>query len=211
MQKSATHFFILSFLVFTLSALLWYFRIDQWITLWAQQHNTGILYIIAKIAKLPEDSQYPILLCLALLLIAYIRPSHKKLKGEMYFSLIAILVTGIAVNIIKIIIAKPRPYTWLKMGEQPISWFVFSQHPHFNSFPSGHAATTASVATAFWFFFPKYRACWVLIATLVGASRILSKAHYLSDVLIGYWLGWLITYCMYQKFYLPRLNTSTNN
>jgi membrane-associated phospholipid phosphatase len=211
MQKSTNNFIILSFLVFTLSALLWYFRTDQWITLWAQQHNTGNLSTIAKIAKLPGDSQYPIFICIALLLISCARPSLKNLKGQMYFSLIAMLITGIAVNIIKIIIAKPRPYVWLNMGDQPISWFVFSQHPRFNSFPSGHATTIASVATAFWFFFPKWRVLWILIAALVGASRILSQAHYLSDVIIGYWLGWLVTYCMYQKFYFPKPNIRTNN
>jgi membrane-associated phospholipid phosphatase len=60
------------------------------------------------------------------------------------------------------------------------------------SFPSGH--TTVAFAFAFGLsrLYPVHRKLWLVLATGCGLSRALGEAHFLTDVLVGAWLGWEI-------------------
>ncbi|MEZ6137709.1 MAG: phosphatase PAP2 family protein [Pirellulaceae bacterium] len=53
------------------------------------------------------------------------------------------------------------------------------------SFPSGHAATAWGLAVSLTLVFPRGCAMFLLFATLASMQRILSGAHYPSDVLAG--------------------------
>jgi undecaprenyl-diphosphatase len=57
------------------------------------------------------------------------------------------------------------------------------------SFPSSHAANMASTATWFSYQYKRYTWIFVMIAVLVGYSRIYVGVHYLTDVLGGYIVG----------------------
>jgi undecaprenyl-diphosphatase len=57
------------------------------------------------------------------------------------------------------------------------------------SFPSSHAANMASTATWFSYQYRRYTWIFVMIAVLVGYSRIYVGVHYLTDVLGGYIVG----------------------
>jgi undecaprenyl-diphosphatase len=53
------------------------------------------------------------------------------------------------------------------------------------SFPSGHATASMSVALIYGTMFPAWAAPLLLLALLVGFSRIRLRVHYPSDVLVG--------------------------
>ena len=63
----------------------------------------------------------------------------------------------------------------------------------FNSFPSGHTATTFMTATLlhkeYGWKYPWISICGYSLATFVGASRILNKKHWMSDVITGAAVG----------------------
>ena len=74
------------------------------------------------------------------------------------------------------------PFPWLQGWE---GWIDRS----LQSFPSGHTAAAAALATCLSLTYPK--ACWwfAILATLAGLQRIESGAHFPSDVLAGAAVG----------------------
>jgi len=95
----------------------------------------------------------------------------------------------VVVRLLKIIIGRSRPLHGNSM-------IFFSFNPGNNSFPSGHAAD-AFVSGIFLYYLLKnseysyYRFLPFIYAYLIGLSRILSLAHYPSDVLTGIFIGTL--------------------
>jgi undecaprenyl-diphosphatase len=110
------------------------------------------------------------------------------------FRFMAIALPGIAVNIVKGIIGRARPF--VGGSADPYLFSPWTWRPAYASFPSGHTATAASVAVAFGAFWPRLRpVLWIyLLAILV--SRVVVTAHHPTDVLAGAAFGaigaWLI-------------------
>ena len=70
--------------------------------------------------------------------------------------------------------------------------------PKSYSFPSGHTATAFSVASLICLFSSGILAYISLIfAIIIGFSRIYIKAHYLSDVLVGAFVGTFVSTVIY--------------
>jgi membrane-associated phospholipid phosphatase len=76
---------------------------------------------------------------------------------------------------------------FFEKGLYGINFFSFSHG--LTSFPSGHAATTFSIAWALSLFFPRARIPLLCFAVMVGASRVIITSHYLSDALGGAYVG----------------------
>jgi undecaprenyl-diphosphatase len=53
------------------------------------------------------------------------------------------------------------------------------------SFPSGHSAAAMAVALGFAYGFPDLAALLVMLAVLVGLSRVVLGVHFPGDVLVG--------------------------
>ena len=61
--------------------------------------------------------------------------------------------------------------------------------PHNPSFPSGHASGAFALAVSFGLLVPRVRIPALVLAALIGLSRIWLGVHYLSDVIAGALLG----------------------
>ena len=64
----------------------------------------------------------------------------------------------------------------------------------FASFPSGHMSVTLAAMTCLWFFYPKFRWLYSLIALCVAIGLLLMNYHFLSDVIAGSYLGFITAY-----------------
>jgi membrane-associated phospholipid phosphatase len=110
------------------------------------------------------------------------------------FVLLAFLSSGIAVQLLKNIIYAPRPRLFFEAGQY--LYFVDGVSlSNSSSFPSGHTASAFALATALAI---EYQRKWLSLtllfcALLVGYSRIYLAQHFLSDVLLGAWLGVVFT------------------
>lgn len=66
-----------------------------------------------------------------------------------------------------------------------------TSHADVTSFPSGHAAVAAGFAAALAWRYPRATVLFTVIATLAATQRIVSSAHYPSDVACGAAIGLL--------------------
>jgi undecaprenyl-diphosphatase len=106
-------------------------------------------------------------------------------KGE-WRDWAAFLITGLMVMatvvlILKFAVRRPRPE-----GEWGQIYRITDPH----SFPSGHAARSAALVVMALFVGPPWFAIVVLLwAPWVGLSRVALGVHYLSDVIVGWIVG----------------------
>lgn len=100
---------------------------------------------------------------------------------------LSVAVSGILVDIVKMVVGRPRPVMLFEQGITALH--PFSHIWTFTSFPSGHSQTAWAAMTALAVLVPRYDLPWVIIAVLVAASRVATTVHYLSDVVAGGWVG----------------------
>jgi membrane-associated phospholipid phosphatase len=103
----------------------------------------------------------------------------------------SIALSGIIVDLLKVVVGRPRPKLLFASGAYEFSWIGLGAD-HW-SFPSGHAATAAALATALWCLWPEPLLLYAIAAALVAASRIVMGAHYLSDVIMGAFIGIVVS------------------
>ncbi|MEM4248436.1 MAG: phosphatase PAP2 family protein, partial [Candidatus Nanoarchaeia archaeon] len=84
------------------------------------------------------------------------------------------------VELLKMIVARQRPMVEVLVSAVGSSW------------PSSHAAFAFGIAAVLCKAAPNYRLLWIVIACVVGFSRLWVGAHYLSDVVSGALIGYCI-------------------
>lgn len=118
---------------------------------------------------------------------------YKNNKKAVYALLLAFTVSFILAFAIKLIVLR----------ERPVEAFTF---PFTNiidySFPSMHSMVVFSLLPLLISYLPKQKIFWAAFAFLVSFSRLYFGFHFLSDVVFGMLLGYLIGSCilsLYEK------------
>ncbi len=112
------------------------------------------------------------------------------------FLFLAVAVSGIVADVIKILAGRARPKILFNDGLFGFQGLRFQAD--YWSFPSGHATTVAALATALWILWPRHLRIYLAAAGLVAASRVIIDAHYLSDVIGGCFVGAVTTLALRQ-------------
>ena len=110
-----------------------------------------------------------------------------RFRGRLFlvFLIIGLLVSDTWItNSIKQAVARPRPFV-----THPETHLRVGRGSEYRSFPSGHAANAAMVATIAFLFWRRSWRYGVPIAFGVGLSRPYLGVHYPSDVLAGWSIG----------------------
>jgi membrane-associated phospholipid phosphatase len=92
---------------------------------------------------------------------------------------------------LKDIFGKVTTRAWLANHEL-YGFHWFGGEWRFDGFPSGHMAVFTVLALAVWRFFPRYRTVCMSLLFLLAASLVVTSYHFLSDVLAGALVGFLI-------------------
>ena len=125
-------------------------------------------------------------LAIAFALAPFVFPSLESVGAS---ALMILVLSHAVVQMVKRTVSRPRP----SVHADGITLVV---EPDRFSFPSGHSAAAMSVALAYAIAFPSVAAPLMILAMLVGASRVMLGVHYPGDVVIGQVLavatGWLL-------------------
>ncbi|MBV8888680.1 MAG: phosphatase PAP2 family protein [Alphaproteobacteria bacterium] len=99
------------------------------------------------------------------------------------FLFAALAASGLVVDVLKVACGRTRPKLLFGGGSFDFTWLGL-RADHW-SFPSGHAATVAALMTALWCLWPRHLLFYILLGAIIAASRVVTGAHYLSDVVMG--------------------------
>ena len=136
---------------------------------------------------------------------AHKAPALRRFALISLFIFLAVALSGILTDLLKVVFARYRPVMLYRKGLFGFVFFRFSP-ANVLSFPSGHADTIASLSTALFLLYPRYRGLYILLALMVMASRLIVGEHFLSDVVAGAYLGIVTTYYLKGFFEYHRLS-----
>jgi membrane-associated phospholipid phosphatase len=127
----------------------------------------------------------------------YLTPhlTHRlKLQTAMTFSLKAfavLLAAACVMPLLKVSFGRLRPHFLLQTGEYLFR--PFCRYGGASSFPSGHAQVAGSLsALAYHTVANHSKYLFVMVGLLLASTRVWLNHHFLSDVLAGFALGWLL-------------------
>src|SRR4051794_6379214 len=119
------------------------------------------------------------------------------------FLFASVAASGIAVDLLKVVFGRTRPKLLFADGAFDFSWLGLAAD--YWSFPSGHTAAVAALMTALWCLWPRHLLFYIALASVVAASRVVTGAHYLSDVVAGGFVAVLVTRAVAAGFVRFRL------
>lgn len=108
---------------------------------------------------------------------------------------LSLAASGLLVTLLKIMVGRYRPRAWVHQGIYSFDPFGVAYSKC--SFPSGHSQTIFAVMVSLAFIFPKGRWIFLGLALLVSATRIALTNHFISDVIVGAYIGTLMAILFY--------------
>ena len=178
----------LSGLIFSLS-MYGLFQLDYPAILFVRSIQDPLITHIGSFGNRLGDGETLVLISIGLFLTGYVwkRDAFRQAGID---SLVAHAIAGIAVQIPKHLIGRPRPrYTHHDAFE-----YGPSIQSGLDAFPSGHATASFAVAAVLARYFPRMAWVWYGAASFVGLSRFLRGSHFPTDVVAGAVLGFLVGY-----------------
>lgn len=129
-------------------------------------------------------------ICIALLIYGIIT-KNRAVKYLAITGILALTITGVAIGILKVLINEPRPFITLDL----VNLLVNESDPY--SFPSGHTGNIFAIAIALGLswrvsignIFIKLVWLLIILAFIIGFSRIYIGVHYPVDVVAGAIIG----------------------
>jgi membrane-associated phospholipid phosphatase len=116
---------------------------------------------------------------------------NKVLASAAAFLFVAVAASGIANDLIKVLVGRSRPGLLISKGVYGFN--PFTDKYIYASFPSGHSNTIASLCYGLYRVMERFKYELLTIALAVMTSRVVVGAHFPSDVLFGAWLGVVIS------------------
>jgi membrane-associated phospholipid phosphatase len=131
---------------------------------------------------------------------------NEKALGASLFLWICVLSSSLVCTIIKITLARARPYQYFMHDTFGFQWFKLQGT--FWSFPSGHTTAIMSVMFGLSILYPRHLFKFVFAGILISITRIILLKHFLSDVLAAYMLALIVVELVRRQFLATkRLNS----
>ncbi|MDK1375981.1 phosphatase PAP2 family protein [Sinorhizobium sp. 6-70] len=191
--------------------------LDPQVSQWAQGLPDEIVDFNRTITDI-GSAAWMIYVSAFLLLIAYIarRASRQdavrhKARTARNLSAYFLLTVGTASTLVhglKFLIGRARPELFADYGAYSLTPFTGDRL--FESFPSGHSTAAGAFFGAFAMLVPQLRPLFLVMALVLGFSRVIVGAHYPSDVaaglLLGLWVAIVVAFVFARQGWLFRLD-----
>jgi len=149
--------------------------------------DTSLYYIFEGLTNLGRSDW--MLLLLGIGTISFWR-KNPALAQKLFTLFLMVAVAGMTADLMKYVFGRCRPEMFLL--HDAFGFTFFSSHPHYHSFPSGHASVALAVAAASALAWPKFRWAILPVGIFVAWTRVVVVAHYPSDVLAGSFWGCVV-------------------
>lgn len=176
--------------------LLSYFFIDKSVARYAFAHDDVFSPVFDTLSHF-ADSTYWLIGFGVLWLFWKFYKKNEAYAKQAGFMFIAIVSTGLLVNIVKIIFGKARPILLKREEIFGFDWFVSPSAYDYHSFPSGHTTTAFTIATVLTLMFPRYWPAFYGYGVAMALARVLNWNHYVSDVIAGAMFGTIVTLLLF--------------
>jgi membrane-associated phospholipid phosphatase len=185
------------FLTFLIPTIISYFFLDQTLALDIKNNfSDKNLKLFCEITWPIE----PLITPLYLLILFKIFESYSTQLKDLINVGAATVCSIVVVSFVKLFLSRPRPLFFLTHGVSHI--MPLHLDPSMISMPSGHAAAAGTLAALLWIMLKGKFRFLISIPILLSLFRVLSLKHFLSDVILGFGIG----YCIVLIFYISDKN-----
>lgn len=187
----------ISFLLVVLLVLCSYFYLDARTALFVNRAWMSHARLAVFSSNIP-DFLFPIVcLITGIAWTAYLYLTHKGIYDThtRFFQLVAITIplTFFLKSTLKHAVGRIDTRFWLRHpGFKEFHWFHGGGN--YNSFPSGHMAVFMALVIALWRFYPRYHSAYFGFLSALALALIMTDYHFISDVIAGAYLGFLVNY-----------------
>jgi len=183
--------------VFAALVLWLVLALDRQVTQLFATHS-GLLYeaasVLTHLGEVPWSLGPPALV----FLIARYVMQRPGLATRALFVFASVATSGLLVDVVKALVGRARPGLWLDDGIY--GFFFLRLTTVYQSFPSGHTACATGACFALAALAPCYRRSLLVAGLLIGLTRVVVTAHYLSDVLCAAALSLLVVTLLRRQF-----------
>ncbi len=126
-------------------------------------------------------------------------PAPDTPRVRAFLPLIAAALGGIAAEVLKLLLRRERPeahagaYVFRSWGDRPLSTGGLA-------LPSSHALVAFAAAAMLAHLYPRARWLWFALATGCALTRVLARAHFLSDVTLSAIIGWTVAALLWRWY-----------
>ena len=191
MENNAYLNYLLSFIFMVLIYALLYLYLDIPLAYAAKSLEGSFLFIASTyVTYIGDNKIWTILIVISFSLIGIQTYRNKTLTvhsikmGYVFLSILAAIFVG---AIIKILLARYRPEMLFEYGLYGFHYFSLKDMYH--STPSGHSLCMFAAYTSLSILFRRYTILFFTIAIMVVITRLILTKHYLSDVVLGAYIG----------------------
>lgn len=186
---------IISFPLVVLLIIYSYYFADARVALFVSRAWMSNAHLAVYSANIPDFLFHTVCIITGIAWIAYFRLAHKGIHNThaRFFWLVAVTVplTFFLESTLKHIVGRSNTRYWLHHPN--INEFRWLHGVgHYNGFPSGHMAVFTVFLVALGRFYPRYRSVFFGFLSVLALALIATDYHFLSDIIGGVYLGWIV-------------------